>query len=46
MNSYTSFKDTKIALKNGDTTCVKIVENYLKTISEKNSDINAFIEVF
>ena len=46
MNSYTSFKDTQIALKNGDTTCVKIVENYLKTISEKNSDINAFIEVF
>jgi aspartyl-tRNA(Asn)/glutamyl-tRNA(Gln) amidotransferase subunit A len=46
LNSYTSFKDTKIALKNGDTTCVKIVENYLKTISEKNSDINAFIEVF
>ena len=46
MNSYTSFKDTKIALKNGDTTCVKIVENYLKTISEKNSDINTFIEVF
>ena len=46
MNSYTSFKDTQIALKNGNTTCVKIVENYLKTISEKNSDINAFIEVF
>ena len=46
MNSYTSFKDTQIALKNGDTTCVKIVENYLKTISEKNSDVNAFIEVF
>ena len=46
MNSYTSFKDTQIALKNSDTTCVKIVENYLKTISEKNSDINAFIEVF
>jgi aspartyl-tRNA(Asn)/glutamyl-tRNA(Gln) amidotransferase subunit A len=46
LNSYTSFKDTQIALKNGNTTCVKIVENYLKTISEKNSDINAFIEVF
>jgi aspartyl-tRNA(Asn)/glutamyl-tRNA(Gln) amidotransferase subunit A len=46
LNSYTSFKDTQIALKNGDTTCVKIVENYLKTISEKNSDVNAFIEVF
>ena len=46
MNSYTSFKDTQIAIKNGNTTCVKIVENYLKTISEKNSDINAFIEVF
>jgi aspartyl-tRNA(Asn)/glutamyl-tRNA(Gln) amidotransferase subunit A len=46
LNSYTSFKDTQIALKNGKTTCVKIVENYLKNISEKNSDINAFIEVF
>ena len=46
MNSYTSFKDTQIALKNSETTCVKIVGNYLKTISEKNSDVNAFIEVF
>jgi len=46
LNSYTSFKDTQIALKNGATTCVQIVENYLKTISEKNSEINAFIEVY
>ena len=46
MISYTSFKDTQIALKNGSTTCVQIVENYLKTISEKNSEINAFIEVY
>ncbi|MGY8988708.1 MAG: Asp-tRNA(Asn)/Glu-tRNA(Gln) amidotransferase subunit GatA [Flavobacteriales bacterium] len=46
MNNYISYKDTHNALLNKETTCVKIVDNYLQIISEKNSEINAFIEVF
>jgi len=46
LNNYTSYKDTYNALLNKETTCVKIIENYLQIISEKNSEINAFIEVF
>ena len=46
MNNYTSYKDTYNALLNKETTCVKIIENYLQIISEKNSEINAFVEVF
>ena len=46
LNNYISYKDTHNALLNRETTCVKIVDNYLQTISERNSEINAFIEVF
>ena len=46
MNNYTSYKETYNALFNKETTCVKIVDNYLEIISERNSEINAFIEVF
>ena len=46
MNNYTSYKKTYNALLNKKTTCIKIVENYLQTISEKNPEINAFVEVF
>ena len=46
MNNYTSYKETYNAIFNKETTCVKIVENYLQTISEKNPEINAFVEVF
>ena len=46
MNNYTSYKETYNALLNKETTCVNIVVNYLREISEKNSEINAFAEVF
>lgn len=46
MNNYTSYKTTYNALLNKETTCVKIVKSYLQKISEKNHQINAFIEVF
>ena len=46
MNNYTSYKATQKALLSKETTCVKIVESYLKKISDKNQHINAFIEVF
>lgn len=46
MNNYTSYKETYNALLNKETTCVKIVDNYVQIISDRNSEINAFIEVF
>ena len=46
MKNYSSFKKTSAALNNEETTCIDIVENYLATISEKNVEINAFVEVF
>jgi aspartyl-tRNA(Asn)/glutamyl-tRNA(Gln) amidotransferase subunit A len=46
LKNYSSFKQTSAALNNAETTCVNIVENYLATISEKNAEINAFVEVF
>jgi aspartyl-tRNA(Asn)/glutamyl-tRNA(Gln) amidotransferase subunit A len=46
LNNYTSYKETYNALLNKETTCVNIVVNYLREISEKNSEINAFAEVF
>ena len=46
LNNYTSYKETYNALCNKQTNCVKIVANYLKIISDRNSEINAFIEVF
>ena len=46
MKSYNSYIDTINAIKSNETTCYKIVQNYIKTISEKNPEINAFIEVY
>ena len=46
MKTYTSYKDTLAALKNKETTCYQIVQNYIQTISKKNKQINAFIEVY
>ena len=46
MNNYISYKETINALRCGKTTCVNIVTNYLSTISDKNNEINAFVEVF
>ena len=46
MKTYNSYKDTIGAIKSGETTCYEIVQGYLKNISEKNPEINAFVEVF
>ncbi len=46
MKTYTSYKDTLAALKNKETTCYQIVQNYIQTISKKNKQINAFVEVY
>ena len=46
MKNLTSFNQVSAALNNAETTCLNIVENYLETISEKNKEINAFIEVY
>jgi aspartyl-tRNA(Asn)/glutamyl-tRNA(Gln) amidotransferase subunit A len=46
LNNYISYKETINALRCGKTTCVNIVTNYLSTISDKNNEINAFVEVF
>ena len=46
MNNYISYTETFNALKYGETTCINIVTNYLSTISDKNNEINAFVEVF
>jgi len=46
LKTYTSYKDTLAALKNKETTCLQIVQNYIQTISKKNKQINAFIEVY
>lgn len=46
MKIYNSYKDTINAIYNKETSCYKIVQEYLKTISEKNPEINAFVDVF
>ena len=46
MKIYNSYGDTVNAIKSKETTCYKIVQRYLKNISEKNPEINAFVEVF
>ena len=46
LKSYNSYIDTINALKSDETTCYQIVQNYIKTISKKNPEINAFVEVY
>ena len=46
MKIYNTYKDTINAIYNKETSCYKIVQEYLKTISEKNPEINAFVDVF
>ena len=46
MKIYNSYNDTVNAIKSKETTCFDIVQGYLKNISEKNPEINAFVEVF
>jgi len=43
---YVSFNEIQNALKNTETSCVKLVESYLQTISQKNSELCAFLEVY
>lgn len=45
MSNYTSFKTICQDIAEGKTTCVKLVESYLKQIKEK-SHLNAFLEVY
>jgi aspartyl-tRNA(Asn)/glutamyl-tRNA(Gln) amidotransferase subunit A len=42
---YSSLKEIKDAIAAGNTSCVQLVEHYLKNI-EANSHLNAFIEVY
>ena len=46
MKNYTSYNETIKAIKSKETSCYNIVKNYQKTILEKNSEINAFVDVF
>ena len=46
MKIFSSFHETSQALKNRETTCYKVVKDYLKVIENKNKSINAFIEVY
>ena len=46
MSAYHSLFETQNAIKAGKTTCVEVVKSYLDNISKRNSQINAFIEVF
>jgi len=46
LKHYTSYKDTIKAINSGKSSCYTIVQDYLKTISEKNPEINAFVQVF
>ena len=34
------------SLKNGEYTCLELVEEYLKVIGEKNKELNAYLEVY
>ena len=46
MEHYTSYKETIQAINSKKSSCYTIVQDYLKTISEKNTEINAFVEVY
>lgn len=45
METYGSLKEIKEALEKKETTCVKLVEQYLKNIKEK-AHLNAFLDVY
>lgn len=44
--NFKSFNDVKSHLQSGKTTCVDVVQHFLKNIKEKNSQLNAFVEVY
>jgi aspartyl-tRNA(Asn)/glutamyl-tRNA(Gln) amidotransferase subunit A len=45
LKKRTTFEETRIALRQGSTTCAAVTEQYLKTI-EKGKQVNAFLELF
>lgn len=44
--SKLTIKSVRESLDKGEYTCVELVSNYLKNIEEKNSQINAYLEVY
>lgn len=44
--NFNSFIDVKSHLHSGKTTCVNVIDYFLKNITEKNTLLNAFIEVY
>ncbi len=46
MKDYKSINEIQIALKEGQTTCLTLVEYYLENIKNHNKSINAFIEIY
>ncbi len=46
MSTYSSYGETRKAIKNGDASCVSLVESYLANIHKRNGELNAFLEVY
>ena len=46
MKNYTSLQSIQADLYAGDITCRQLVEFYLQNITEKNTQLNAFLKVF
>ncbi len=46
MKQFQSLTEVRSALAAGDTTCVQLVEYYLRNIEERNPQLNAFLEVW
>lgn len=46
MSTYTCIEEIQSAIKSQNESCEALVQNFLKNIEEKNSSINAFLEVY
>ena len=46
MKQFQSLTEVRNALTAGDTTCVQLVDYYLRNIEERNPQLNAFLEVW
>ncbi len=46
MNKFSSYLQTRELLLSGKVSCAQLVDHYLRVISEKNLNLNAFLEVF
>jgi aspartyl-tRNA(Asn)/glutamyl-tRNA(Gln) amidotransferase subunit A len=44
--NYSSLSQVQSAIRAGETSCVALVEHYLKNIAEHNSTLNVFLEVY